>query len=82
MLQSWFQHSAAPRSLQVLSRQDTVVVVTTDHGLVQVKRSSEVLGSRDTSTIIHYKIRRQSGMQRAEALHIKSAGDTGCGTRA
>ena len=71
VLQSWFQHSALLEVLRVLSRQDTVVVVTTDHGLVQVKRSSEVLGNRDTSTSIRYKYGDNLGVNEREALHIK-----------
>jgi hypothetical protein len=71
VLQSWFQHSALLEVLRVLSRQDTVVVVTTDHGLVQVKRSSEVLGNRDTSTSIRYKFGDNLGCNEREALHIK-----------
>ena len=55
LLQSWFQHSVLLEVLRILSRQNTVVVVTSDHGLVHCRRPTVVLGNRETSTSIRYK---------------------------
>lgn len=75
LLHSWFQHSALLETLRVLSRQDVTVVVTTDHGVVQVKRSSEVLGNRDTSPSIRYKFGDNLGCNEREAFHVKKPED-------
>ena len=56
VMRSWFEHSALLDLMRDLSRwDDTVVVVTTDHGAVQVRKPSTVKGNRDTSTNVRYK---------------------------
>ncbi|MCC7144773.1 MAG: response regulator [Candidatus Eisenbacteria bacterium] len=71
LLSSWFQHSVLFEVLRVLSRQDTVVVVTTDHGAVMAKRSSTVLANRETSTSVRYKFGDNLVCDEKEAFHIK-----------
>lgn len=75
VLNSWFQHSVLFEVMRVLSRQNTVVVVTTDHGLVQVKRSSKVQGNRDTSTSIRYKFGDNLACDEREAVHVREPED-------
>ncbi|MCA9757611.1 MAG: response regulator [Candidatus Eisenbacteria bacterium] len=75
VLQGWFQHSSLFEVLKVLSRQRTRVIVTSDHGVVQCKRSSEVKGNRDTSTSIRYKFGDNLAVDPREALHVKKPGD-------
>ena len=48
------------------------MVVTTDHGIVQCRRPSVVLGNRDTSTSIRYKFGDNLVCDEKEALHIKN----------
>lgn len=71
LLRSWFQHSVLFEVLRVLSRRDTVVVVTTDHGAVLVRRASEVLGNRDTTTSVRYKYGDNLVCDDREAFHVK-----------
>jgi CheY-like chemotaxis protein len=71
LLQSWFQHSVLLEVLRILSRQDTVVIVTSDHGLVHCRRPTVVLGNRETSTSIRYKFGDNLGCDEREAIHIK-----------
>lgn len=71
LLQSWFQHSVLFEVLRVLSRQDTVVVVTTDHGAVMARRSSTVLGNRETTTAVRYKFGDNLVVDPKEAFHVK-----------
>ena len=71
LLQSWFQHSVLFEVLRILSRQDTTVVVTSDHGLVYCRRPSVVLGNRETSTSIRYKFGDNLVCDENEALHVR-----------
>lgn len=72
VLLGWFQHSSLFEVLKVLSRQRTRVIVTSDHGVVQCKRASEVRGNRDTSTSIRYKYGDNLAVDPREALHVKN----------
>ncbi len=56
MMRSWFEHSALLDILKDIANwPDTVVVITTDHGAVQVKRSTQVKANREASTNVRYK---------------------------
>src|SRR5262249_45106979 len=46
VMRSWFNHSALFEALRWLSKQEGVVIVTTDHGAVLSRRSSLVYGNR------------------------------------
>lgn len=72
LLQSWFQHSVLLEVLRILSRQNTTVIVTSDHGLVFCKRPSVVLGNRETSTSIRYKYGDNLVCEEKEALRVKN----------
>ncbi len=75
LLQSWFQHSVLFEVLRILSRQNTTVVVTSDHGLVFCKRPSVVLGNRETSTSIRYKFGDNLVCDEKEAVQIRRPQD-------
>jgi len=75
LLQSWFQHSVLFEVLRILSRQDTTVIVTSDHGLVHCKRPAVVLGNRETSTSIRFKYGDNLVVEEGQAVHIKRPTD-------
>ena len=55
VMKAWFAHSPLYEIFRALSSQDTVVVLTTDHGSVLGKRAALVHGNRETSTNLRYK---------------------------
>ncbi|MBD3161327.1 MAG: response regulator [Candidatus Eisenbacteria bacterium] len=71
LLLSWFSHSSLFEILKMYARQDVVVVLTTDHGSVQCKKSSLVYGNRQTSTNVRYKYGDNLVCEEKEALHVK-----------
>ncbi|MDM7913914.1 MAG: response regulator [Candidatus Eisenbacteria bacterium] len=71
LLISWFTHSTLFETLKMYARQDVVVVLTTDHGSVQCKKSSLVYGNRETSTNVRYKFGDNLVCDEREALHVK-----------
>jgi predicted AlkP superfamily pyrophosphatase or phosphodiesterase len=75
LLQQWFQHSVLFEVLRILSRQDTTVIVTSDHGLVLCKRPTVVLGNRETSTSIRFKFGDNLVVEEDQALHVKRPAD-------
>jgi len=74
VMRSWFTHSALFESLRWLSKQDGVVVVTTDHGAVLSRRSSLVYGNRETSTNLRFKFGTNLGCDGRAAVHVKDPG--------
>jgi CheY-like chemotaxis protein len=71
VMRSWFSHSALFDSLRWLSKQDGVVIVTTDHGAVLSRRSALVYGNRETSTNLRFKFGGNLGCDLRQAVHIK-----------
>jgi DNA-binding response OmpR family regulator len=52
---SWFKHSPLNQLLKALMAAGIKVVLTSDHGSVQVKSPIKVIGDRNTSTNLRYK---------------------------
>lgn len=71
VMKSWFQHSALFEALRWMSKRDSVVVVTTDHGAVLGRRSALVYGNRETSTNLRFKFGTNLGCDPKQAVHLK-----------
>ncbi len=69
---SWFAHSPLLDILKAIAQEDAVVVVTTDHGSILVRRSAKVLGDRETSTNVRYKHGHNLNTDGRQALRIKA----------
>lgn len=52
---SWFEHSPLRDILQNIAEKKGRVIITTDHGTVQVNEPIKVIGDRNTSTNLRYK---------------------------
>ncbi len=68
---SWFTHSSLFEILKLYSKQNVVVIITTDHGSVQCKRSSLVYGNREASTNVRYKFGDNLVCDEKEAILVK-----------
>ena len=71
LMRSWFSHSALFEILQKISRQDAVIVITTDHGAILGQKASLVHGNRDASTNLRYKFGDNLNGDDRQALLIK-----------
>lgn len=75
---SWFRHSDLFQFLQRIRDIPVRLVITTDHGSIQVRKAQRVVGDRETSTNIRYKLGRNLAYnakevfetQRPEELHL------------
>jgi CheY-like chemotaxis protein len=78
MMRSWFEHSALLDTLKdIASWPNTVVVITTDHGAVQVRRSTQVKANRDASTNVRYKYGDNLNVNPRDAFIMKKPEDYG-----
>lgn len=71
LLESWFSHSALLDVLKSIAKQDATVILTTDHGAVQARRSTLVHGNRETSTNLRHKHGVNLRCEEKDSLLIK-----------
>ena len=72
LTRSWFQHSSFYGILRTLATVPNVqIVITTDHGSVRCLRGSKVIGDRETTTNLRYKIGRNVRSDERESMVIK-----------
>lgn len=55
LTESWFEYSPLFRALKKIYNKGIQLILTTDHGTIQVKNPSKCIGDRDTTTNIRYK---------------------------
>lgn len=71
VMRSWFLHSPLFDALKWLSRQDAVVVLTTDHGSILSRHSALVYGNRETSTNLRFKFGTNLACDAKMAVQVK-----------
>lgn len=52
---SWFEHSPLLDIMKQVASNGAKMIITTDHGTIQVTRPSKVVGDRNTNTNLRYK---------------------------
>ena len=52
---SWFSHSPLKEIVRQIAKQDANVFITTDHGTINVKKPSKVIGDRNVTVNLRYK---------------------------
>ncbi|MDL1914042.1 MAG: PglZ domain-containing protein [Bergeyella sp.] len=52
---NWFENAFLLRIIKLAAEQKFRLVITTDHGTIYVKKPSQVIGDKETSTNIRYK---------------------------
>lgn len=55
---NWFENSSLLKIIKTAAENGFKLVITTDHGMIYVKKPSKVVGDRETSTNIRYKTGR------------------------
>lgn len=55
---NWFENSSLIKIIKNAAESGFKLVITTDHGMIYVKKPSQVVGDRETSTNIRYKTGR------------------------
>lgn len=73
----WFLHSSLYEALKLISKQDAIVVITTDHGSIKVNRATQVVGDRDASITVRYKEGKNLTANERHAIFVKKPSEYG-----
>ena len=68
---SWLRHSAIKRLFRYLADSKYTVVITTDHGSIQVDTPTKVIGDKNTNTNLRYKLGKALNYSSKEVFEIK-----------
>ncbi|WP_053970000.1 bifunctional response regulator/alkaline phosphatase family protein [Mangrovimonas sp. ST2L15] len=71
LTQSWFKNSPLLEMIQQAQQLGFKLLLTTDHGTINVKRPSKVIGDKDTSLNLRYKTGRSLTYEEKEVLVVK-----------
>ena len=69
---SWFLNSPLWESLQRLAEKDIQLIIGTDHGTIRVQSPSKVIGDRETTTNLRYKVGRNLKFDRKDVLEFRN----------
>jgi hypothetical protein len=68
---SWFLHSELWTLLKEAATQKVRLIITTDHGTVLVQNPVKVVGDKDTSTNLRYKLGRNLNYNPKEVFEVR-----------
>ncbi len=71
LTQSWFKNSPLLEIIQQAQNMGLKLIITTDHGTINVKQPSKVIGDRDTSSNLRYKTGRSLTYEQKDVLEAK-----------
>lgn len=71
LTKSWFVHSLLWEALQKIAEREVQLIIATDHGTIRVRQPSKVVGDRDTTTNLRYKVGRNLQYDRKDVLEIR-----------
>jgi CheY-like chemotaxis protein len=77
LTRSWFINSPLWASLKKLSERKVKLIITTDHGTIRVNQPSKVIGDRETTTNLRYKVGRNMKYNHKDVLEIREPGEAG-----
>lgn len=69
---SWFNNSPLLEMIQLSQQLGFKLILTTDHGTINVKAPSKVIGDRDTSLNLRYKTGRSLTYQKKDVMAAKN----------
>jgi hypothetical protein len=74
---SWFKNSPLLEIIQQAQQLGFKLIITTDHGTINVKNPSKVIGDRDTSLNLRYKTGRSLTYEKKDVLAAKDPKNIG-----
>lgn len=67
---NWFRHSSTLAIFREMARLGFTVVLTTDHGAIRVNRPQKVVGDKNTSLNLRYKVGKQMSYPSKAVMEI------------
>ncbi len=77
LTRSWFLNSPLWSALKKISSKNIKLVITTDHGTIRVQSPSKVVGDRETTTNLRYKVGKNLQYNHKDVLEIKDPHQVG-----
>ena len=71
LTRSWFENSPLWAALQRLSDREVQLFVTTDHGTIRVNTPTKVVGDRETTTNLRYKLGRNLQYEKRDVFEVR-----------
>ncbi len=71
LTRSWFLNSPLWAALQRAAERKVQLIITTDHGTIRVNTPSKVVGDRETTTNLRYKVGRNLQYEKRDVLEIR-----------
>ena len=68
---SWIRHSAIKKLFRYLADSNCTIVITTDHGSIQVENPTKVIGDKNTNTNLRYKLGKSLSYNGKDVFEIK-----------
>jgi arylsulfatase A-like enzyme len=76
VVRAWFEHSSLFSILKSFSRQEnTIILMTSDHGAIRVQNGAKVISDREASTNLRHKYGRNLKCDPKYSLLIKNPAD-------
>ena len=80
LTKSWFENSFLWQALQRVADKDIQLIISTDHGTIRVRQPSKVIGDRETTTNLRYKVGRNLQYDRKDVLDVRDPKKAGLPT--
>ena len=77
LTRSWFENSPLWSALQRAAERGIQLFITTDHGTIRVNQPSRVVGDRETTTNLRYKVGRNLQFEKKDVLAIREPDKAG-----
>ncbi|MGB5032936.1 MAG: response regulator [Saprospiraceae bacterium] len=77
LTRSWFLHSPLWVALQKLAEFPVQLIITTDHGTMRVQDPSKVIGDKETTANLRYKVGKNLNYDKKDVLEIKDPASVG-----
>jgi len=68
---SWFDHSPLKDILKQIAKQDANLIITTDHGTINVNKPSKVIGDRNVNANLRYKQGRNLNYKKSDVFEME-----------
>ena len=75
LTQSWFKNSPLLEIIQQAQNMGLKLIITTDHGTINVKQPSKVIGDKETSLNLRYKTGRSLSYDKKDVLEARNPAD-------
>ncbi len=72
LTKSWFENSFLWSALQKVAEKNIKLIISTDHGTIRVKQPSKVIGDRETTTNLRYKVGKNLQYDRKDVFDVRN----------